>query len=178
MANKIAVTFTMGVLAAEFGLTRDVLRRILAEASVAPVGKNSGHPVYRLRDAFRAVQRQQQPEHLSPHGRLALARATLAEDELRIQHGQLCELSDVEREIAALFKLCANAFEIATDVLERDVGLSPAQAEQLERYLDSCREQLYAEVIQREGTNSTRSDQGTVRSSEGGDSHDHARACD
>ncbi len=73
--RKETVNQAIGTFAAEFGLTRDVLRRIITEARVRSVGKRSGHPVYRLKDVYNAVVKEQDVDTMNPHARLALARA-------------------------------------------------------------------------------------------------------
>lgn len=141
------VTESLGVFAIEFGLTRDVLRRILSEAAVRPVGCRSGHPLYALKDVHNAVIGQQQPEQLNPHARYALAKAIKTEDEITVRRGELVESADVEREIAVLFMQVARAFDTSIDTLERDIGIAPRQADRLEHHFDQCREQLYREII-------------------------------
>ena len=126
MAND-TLTAPLGTFAAELGMTRDVLRRILAEASVAPIGKRGGHPVYALRDVFQAVMAQHSPEELNPHARLALARALKAEDELRMRRGDLITRDDMRDTMAAAIKPMRQTLEVLPDVLERDAGLTPSQ---------------------------------------------------
>lgn len=137
------VELPLGTLAQEFSLSRDVLRRLLAEAGVTPSGKRSGHPVYRLRDVLQAVQRGQQTEQMSPYARHALAKALLAEDEIRLRRGELLERHDVEQEQARILRLVALNRDTLPDILERDAGLSAAQVAIVERVLDREREELY-----------------------------------
>ena len=139
-------TLPLGTLATEFGMSRDVFRRILAEASVGPVDRRGGHPVYRLRDAFRAIQRQQDAASMPAHAKLALARATLAEDELRRRRGELCEVADVRDEMARLAKLFVQTIELIPDTLERECAASAAQLALIERALDRMRVSLYEQV--------------------------------
>jgi len=142
-----AIEHSLGALAAEFGMTRDVLRRVVSEAGVSPTGKRGGHPIYRLRDVFVAITKQSDGEHMNPHARFALARAIKTEDEIKTARRELVAAHDVEQTFGRLFKLCAQAFDTATDNLERDVGLSAKQAARLERHFDECRDRLREEVI-------------------------------
>ncbi len=144
--SNSAVNFTIGVFATEFGISRDVLRRILSEAGVAPAGQRSGNPVYRVRDVYQAVTASNPPENMSPHSKLAAVRAIKVEDEIKQSRGELLDAGDVERMYGALFMRVTHAFETSIDTLERDVGLSAAQAARLEKHFDDCREQLYLEI--------------------------------
>lgn len=137
------VTLSLGILAAEFGMSRDVLRRVLSEAAVSPAAKKGGHPVYRLRDVYRAIQRQSDVEQLTPHARLALAKAVLAEDEIRVRRGELLERFEVEQEQARILRCVALFADTLPDVVERDVGLSAGQITRIERALDQMRESLH-----------------------------------
>src|SRR3990167_864546 len=139
---KDTLTATLGEFAAALSMTRDVLRRILAEAGVAPIGKRGGHPVYALRDVFHAVMAQHSPEELNPHARLALARALKAEDELRTRRGELFVRDDVREVFASAIKPVRQTIEVLPDILERDAGLTAAQVVACERALDALRETL------------------------------------
>lgn len=156
--QKNTVNLSIGTYAAEFGFSRDVMRRILADASVGPIGKRSGHPTYRLRDVYLAVIRQQDVDHLNPHARLAHVRAIKIEDEIKTRRGELIEAGDVEREMALLAMHVVRGFDTAVDNLERDVGISAQQAEYLEQHFDECREQLYRDI-----SDEKKGHQGTMR---------------
>lgn len=140
------MSFALGTLATEFGVSRDVLRRIVSEASVAPTGKRRGHPVYRLRDVYRAILAQTSPEGMNPHARLALAKAQLAEDELRVRRGQLVEADDCADQFALLVKTFVRHVEALPDNLERNCGLPRPALERVERVIDELRDELYREV--------------------------------
>lgn len=146
MSRDTSVKHSIGTYAIEFGLTRDVLRRILAEAQVKPDGKRGGHPVYRLRNVYAALLQQQQPEAMNPHARLALARAIESEDRTRKVRGELVEADDMARLVARLAMVCARGLESAADVAERDVGLTKTQIQFLEAHFDRVRNELAAEV--------------------------------
>lgn len=144
--SRDSVNQAIGTFATEFGMTRDVLRRILSEARVRPVDKRAGHPVYRLRDVYNAIAREQDPEALSPHARLARARAIETEDRIRAKRQELVEASDVERQFAVVFQSVNRAFDNAIDGLERDLELAPEAVEFLEKHFDRVREQLAQEL--------------------------------
>jgi len=142
-----AIEHSLGALAAEFGMTRDVLRRVVSEAGVSPTGKRGGHPIYRLRDVFVAITKQSDGEHMNPHARFALARAIKTEDEIKTARRELVASHDVEQEVGRIFKIVVQGFETAADNLERDVGLSAKQAARLEKHFDEYRERLYRAVV-------------------------------
>ncbi len=140
----------MGVYAAAMSMSRDVLRRVLSEAGVAPAGKRGGHPTYRMKDVFDAVMAQREPENLTPYARNALARAVLTEDEIRVRRRELVEAHEVERQFGTIFLAVKQAINAATDVVERDVGLSAAQATRLDKHLQATLESLHQSILRSE----------------------------
>ena len=145
--KKTSLDLPLGTLAASFGMSRDVLRRVLSESAVSPVGQRSGHPLYRLADAHRAVLAQSSPGELNPHSRLALARAIQTEDAIRARRRELLERADAEDEMAGLVKLLVQFAESLPDVLERDCNLSPAAVAKMEVLIDALREELFQRLI-------------------------------
>ena len=128
-------------------MSRDVLRRIVAEAGVKPAGKRGGHPVYRLKDVYDAIEADRDTDRMNPHARYALAKAILAEDEIRVRRGELLESYDVERQFYKVFDMVALAYETAVDCCERDAGLTTQQATYLDEFFDKQRENLYTEIL-------------------------------
>jgi hypothetical protein len=133
---------TLPAFAAELGMTRDVLRRIVSEGGVRPAGGSAKRPTYRLADIYRAIQAQGDGAESNPHSRLARAKAVKVELEIAVRRGELLDSTDVERSMGLLAAFVARAFDVAVDSLERDVGLSAQQAAYLERYFDQQRELL------------------------------------
>ena len=129
-------------------MSRDVLRRVVAEAGVKPAGKRGGHPVYRLKDVYDAIEADRDTDRMNPYARHALAKAILAEDEIRVRRGELLESHDVEYQFGQVFKLVALAYETATDCCERDAGLTRQQATYLDEFFNKQRENLYKAVIE------------------------------
>ena len=158
-------------------MTRDVLRGILSAAAVQPIGKRSGHPLYRLKDVYRALLGQQSAATMNPHARLALARAEKVEDEIRVRRGELIESNHVEREFARLMMLVVQSFNTAVDVMERDIGLSTPQAVRLERHFDACRNRLHKEVVddKKESQAAAQRDDGAGRKKSSGTSSSRRR---
>lgn len=88
-----------------------------------------------------------------PHRTLTIAKARremykagLAEIELQQARGELVQAEDVRQTWAASLKRIALAMETLTDVIERDAGLSPEQAQVFEGAIDRVRAQLYASL--------------------------------
>jgi phage terminase Nu1 subunit (DNA packaging protein) len=137
------VLLSIGALAAEFQISRDVLRRALSEAGVQPAGKRSGYPLYRLRDAHRAALAQlANVEQLSPHARLAVAKAIQTELATSVRRGELIELHAHERECAFLSMAFAQWADTLPDIVERDVGASTLVLAKIEQTIDELRERL------------------------------------
>lgn len=124
-------------------MTRDVLRRIVTEEGVKPAGKRGGHPVYRLKDVYDAIESQRDPGNMNPYARLALAKAIKTEDEIRVRRRELLERTDVEATYGHLVQIVAQEYETLPDVLERDFGLTAQQAAGAERHCFKARESLY-----------------------------------
>lgn len=170
---EIGVCLGLGALATELGKTRDVLRRILSVAGVAQTSGPPGRALYRLRDVLHAVFGERDPERMSAYERQALAKAMLAEDELRVRRGELLDAWDVEQTFAAFSKLVMLKIASAVDVVERDVGISPKQATRLQEHFDEMCDGLYSE-IQRDYNKDGTED--AVRGGETGSGENHAEA--
>lgn len=137
-----AVQLSLGTAAAELCMTRDVLRRIVTEAGVQPTGARGGHPLYRLRDLYRAILSQGDGIDANPHSRLALARAIKTEDEIRVRRGDLVEVYEHERECALLAMAFCQWADTLPDLIERDIGASPLVIAKVERSIDDLRTRL------------------------------------
>ena len=142
MNRPEGIVATLPTFAAELGMTRDVLRRVVSEGGVRPVGGTVPRPLYRLADVYRAIAMQGDGAESNPHSRLALARAIKTEDEIRVRRRELLDSWEVEQMCGHLGQIVAHSFETATDGLERDVGLTPRQSHYLEKHFDRCRERL------------------------------------
>lgn len=142
------IAFSLGTWAAELGTTRDVLRRVVSEAGVVPAGKKSGHPIYRGRDVCAAWAGMHQreagdPDKLPPMERKAHYQAEHEKLRLQMERAELVPSLEVEQGHGQIFAIVAQAYDTLPDVLERDVGLSPAQLARVEKALDEQREALY-----------------------------------
>jgi ABC-type phosphate transport system auxiliary subunit len=141
------VSFSLGTWAAEAGITRDVLRRIMSEAGIQPAGKRGGHPVYRARDVIAALSADRDgvddPDKLKPLERKAHYQAEHEKLRLQIERGELVPSLEVEQGHGQIFAIVTQMYDTLPDVLERDVGLTPQQLVRVEKHLDEAREALY-----------------------------------
>src|SRR5262245_52991698 len=125
------VSFSLGTWAAQAGLSRDVMRRIVTEQGVQPSGKRSGHPLYAATDIIRALLANagasDDPDKLKPWERKAHYQAEHEKLRLQVERGELVPSIEVERGHGQIFAIATQCFDTLPDVLERDVGLSPLQ---------------------------------------------------
>jgi 2-keto-4-pentenoate hydratase len=84
---------------------------------------------------------------LKPFERKAFFQAEREKLHLQAERGDLVPSIDVEQRYASRNKLIDLALETGADVLERDVGLTPAQAARLEKHLDELRMTLYRILV-------------------------------
>lgn len=145
MSHK-SINASLGRFAAELGLSRDELRRVLSQAGVQPAAIRGRYPVYRLADVYRTLVAQLDVENLNPHARLALARAIQVEDAIRRARGETVAAGDMATEISRCFKLTVQFAGTLPDILQRDAGLRGKQLEHVEKALDRFRIALYEAV--------------------------------
>jgi hypothetical protein len=131
---------TITAFAYEFQMSRDTVRRRLADANVEPVEKQHGRDVYSLREAIPALTGGVDGD---PFKHKARMQARLLELQLAQREGELLERHDVEQEQARILRAVALWADTAVDVLERDAALTTAQATRFERCLDALRNELY-----------------------------------
>lgn len=164
--HKIAGGFTVSIstLATEFGMDRKTVARRLDASGITPADQVRGYPVYRLRDAVKAIfglslERRipepdegsaMDPTRLPPMERRAWYQSENERLEVERKKGQLVPASTVEAEFAVLIKGMVQRLDTLADVLERDAALTPAQVEIVQRTVDSVREEMYRDQQQQE----------------------------
>jgi phage terminase Nu1 subunit (DNA packaging protein) len=79
--------------------------------------------------------------------RLDKLRADQIADAIAVKRGELIPAEEFRQGLAGPFKLLANTVESLPDVLERDAGLTGAQAELCIKICDRLREDLYQKLI-------------------------------
>ncbi len=160
--HKIAGGFTVSIstIATEFRMDRGTVSRRLDAAGVAPVDQVRGYPVFRLRDAVKAIfglstERRIDPDGpdpadpsaLPPGERLAWYRSEDARLDVEAKKRQLIPAAEFETEIAKGFKLLVQMLDTLSDRLERECGLNPAQSSLVQDATDRIREELYRDQV-------------------------------
>jgi hypothetical protein len=144
------IHLSISAFAAEVSSTRETISKRIADAKLKPSGKRGGHPVYRLKDLFKAVYQAGDggidPDKLDPFQRKAHYQAEHEKLQLETDRGQLVPAIEVEAKFAANFKTMAQWLDTLPDVLERDCGASPVLLAKIERRIDGLREELYQQL--------------------------------
>lgn len=86
------------------------------------------------------------PDKLEPFKRKAHYLAEAEKLNLEKQRGELVPRIEVEQEQGRIAKIVNGVLETATDILERDAGLTPKQAHKLQESIDRLREQIAHEL--------------------------------
>ena len=156
MPDDIALTrgchLSLSALAAEFGSTRETIKKRLDDANVDPSGARGGHPVYRLKDALRAwsaiENANRTPGEMPIAERGRFYATAMQELEYKRASGELVTRADMQTENARAFKIFAQEMDALPDVLERDCALTAAQAEMIQARIDAVRDNIYERLIQ------------------------------
>lgn len=144
---------SISTLAAEFGQTRDTVRKRLIDCDVQPSGKRGGYPVFRLKDALPALLgggSGQDPDTMDPYKRKAHYQGEHEKLRLQVDRRELIPRIESEQEMAGMLKVTAEVFDTLPDILERDCGLQPAVLVRVEACLDKAREELYQRLSEDE----------------------------
>lgn len=141
-------------LAEETGFDRDTVTKRLTVAKVKPSGKKGGHPVYRLKEALKAIYAFADedggidPDKLEPFQRKAHYQAEHEKLKLQVERGELVPRIASEQEMARVVKIMVRAFDTIPDKIERDCGAPALVVERVERELDAARESIYEQIVQ------------------------------
>jgi len=139
-----------------FNFHRDTIRKRLNIAGVKAVKVVKNAPVYAIKDAAPAILQTTHstgsdfdPDSLLPGERKAWFDSENARLNFEEACGNLCESHEVARGFAECFKALVNPLDSLPDLLERKANLQPEQAEIVSRLVDSVRESMYLEVVNR-----------------------------
>jgi len=160
--HKIAGGFTVSIstIATEFQMDRKTVARRLDAAGLVAADFIRGYPVYRLRDAVKAIfglsaERRLDPDgpepldptKLQPMERRAWYQSENERLDVETKKRQLIPAAEFESEIAIGFKLMSQTLDTMSDRLERECGLTPAQAALVQQSVDKIREELYRDQV-------------------------------
>jgi hypothetical protein len=137
---------SISALSIEFGMTRETIRKRLADSGISPSGSGGQYPVFRLKDALSALLgggSNVDPDLLDPYKRKAHYQGEHEKLKLQVERRELIPRIETEQEMAAMLKVTAECFDTLPDILERDCGLTPETLARMESHLDKAREELY-----------------------------------
>jgi hypothetical protein len=157
IAHNARIVGHLSLFADELQVDREALRKCLIDQNVQHVGEKGGRAVYSLRDVYNALTSvpdddASDPDKLSEATlRRAFKRKAWWEGERQKLHLQrerraLVDALDVEQAMGKLAQIFVRGIETLEDVLERDAGLTPQQAERMQRHGDQVREDIYKHV--------------------------------
>jgi hypothetical protein len=143
-----AKNLSINQLASELGLDRATLTKRIDAAGVKPAGMKRGFPVYRLKDVLRAVRQGDagSTSGMSPSEERAHYDAQLKRIEFEERCGKLIPAADYEQGVAELVKVVVQTLDTLPDILERDVGLTPAQVVRAQQEIDRLRQRMFDAV--------------------------------
>ena len=161
--HKIAGGFTVSIatIAAEFSMGRDTVAKRLDRAGLVPVDTKHGHPVYRLRDATKAILGvpldakemprdpdggERDPSSLPPAERRAWYQSESERLKVEAAKRELLPAEEFEREMASALKLVVQALETLGDRLERDCALAPSVIERVNAIAAEVRGELHRDL--------------------------------
>lgn len=142
---------SISALSTEFGMTRETVRKRLADEGITASGKRSGYPVFRLKDALPALMgggNFGEPDQMDPYKRKAFYQAEHEKLQLQVLRRELIPRIEAEQEMASMVKVVAECFDTLPDILERDCGLAPLVLVRMEEQLDKSREELYQRLTE------------------------------
>lgn len=160
--HKIAGGFTVSIstLATEFQMDRKTVAKRLDAAGLVAADFVRGYPVYRLRDAVKAIfglsaerridpdgPEPMDPARLPPMERRAWYQSENERLEVETKKRQLIPAAEFETEIANGFKLLVQTLDTLSDRLEAECGLTSAQAVLVQESMDRIREELYRDQV-------------------------------
>lgn len=132
-------------------MARATVRKRLS--AIQPTGYRQGNPVYSLSDAGPALFGVQatsegapDPDMMDPSDRDRWFASEKRRLEMEQLVGTLVPYDQVAATFAESFKRVAAALDTMTDVIEREVGLSPEQVGEMQKIIDGVRRDLYRQL--------------------------------
>ena len=142
-------------IAQAFGVTRSTVRKRLITASVTPVKKSKGIPLYALDEvgpAFFVASTNMavtayKPDELPPKERKEFYQSENERLKFEKSTGQLIPVGEVRDEQIRILKTVVAFFDGLPDKMERKRLFSGDQLNALELVSDETRDQLYLELM-------------------------------
>ena len=146
--------WSLSQLSKAFGPARETISKRLDAAGIVSDRKKSGHDVYHIADASRAILQTDQvpfdqikdPEKLAPKDRLDWYKGNNEKNKFEREAGTLIPVNEVSIEMAKIVKTCVRTVETLPDILEMKCQLDPDAILQIENVCDSVRDELAQEL--------------------------------
>jgi len=146
--------WSLSQLSKAFGPARETIGKRLDAAGITSDRKKSGHDVYHIADAARAILQSDQvpfneirdPEKLPPKDRLDWYKGNNEKNKFEREAKTLIPEQEVSTEIASVVKTCVRTIETLPDILEMKCQLPPDVIQVIERECDQVRELLAIEL--------------------------------
>lgn len=140
---------TITQLAEALGVHRTTISKLIRERGIDPVSTVRGRKRFLVADVLQALRQSQSGEtdldRLSPYERDAMTRSIEREDRIRLRRGELCEMHDHRRSVAAVALACARWCDTLPDRCER-AGVPARFVALIEREIDRLRDELAAHI--------------------------------
>lgn len=144
--------WTIAQTARVFKLDRKTVALRIRAAGLAPVGSNSGFPLYDAADLARvcfAPPRRElidDPNLLPPKERKEWYQSETERLRYETMIKEAVKASDVAREFAAIAKIVVTALDGLPDLMERDLGISAEDADKVQLITDRVRQTIYERI--------------------------------
>ena len=143
------IELSISAMAQEFQIDRATVRKRLKAANVQPSGERGGYPVYTLRSVIPALGNgtTQDLDKMTPFERKAFVASQRDELKLQTERGELIPIEEHRDGIHALSRIVVRALVTLPDKLERDLRISPAIVEYVDKCIGILRDEMAASVL-------------------------------
>lgn len=142
-------SWTISQAASIFKLDRKTVALRIRTFGLAPNGSNSGYPLFDAADLARACfappkkELIDDPNLLPPKERKDWYQSETERIRYETLVGEAVKASDVAREMSAIAKIVTSALDSLPDLMERDLGISAADAEKVQVITDRVRVSIF-----------------------------------
>lgn len=154
-----AFTVSISTIAREFGMDRATVARRFSDSGIKPNDKVNGYPVYRLRDAVKAIlcipidsdgangNGDFDPTKLPPTERRAWMQSENDYLKMLKEKKQLIPAEVHEKEMTDMVKIVVQLLASLPDRLERECSLGIEVVERVVTACDQLRAEFHAEMV-------------------------------